>query len=197
MEKTKRRPGIFFRLGPDMRNAVAIERDGHGRGKPRKCKFSISRGQAPPQRASNTADNHQNDCGQKNAKALRPKPKVAVALVAAGLVLPAVVATWYVQTSARKAMLYTPPRTAGGTAVHSTMMTMAIKAAPHLSWQRTWRGGAVAGGDQHHLVPLGGDLRRGGRVLVGAEPRLGGAHRLQELGAGGARGAGGVCRRYN
>ena len=75
-----------------------------------------------------------------------PDWTVAVALVAAGLVLPAVVATWYVQTSARKAMLYTPPRTAGGTAVHSTMMTMAIKAAPHLSWQRTWRGGAVAGG---------------------------------------------------
>ena len=80
-----------------------------------------------------------------------PDWTVAVALVAAGLVLPAVVATWYVQTSARKAMLYTPPRTAGGTAVHSTMMTMAIKAAPHLSWQRTWRGGAVAGG----VVALG------------------------------------------
>lgn len=75
-----------------------------------------------------------------------PDWTVTVALVAAALGLPAVIATWYVQTSARKAMLYTPPRTAGGTAVHSTMTTMAIKAAPHMSWKRTWRGSALAGG---------------------------------------------------
>ena len=75
-----------------------------------------------------------------------PDWTVTVALVAAALGLPAVIATWYVQTSARKAMLYTPPRTSGGTAVHSTMTTMAIKAAPHMSWKRTWRGSALAGG---------------------------------------------------
>ena len=75
-----------------------------------------------------------------------PDWTVAVALIAAALGLPAVVATWYVQTSARKAMLKTPTMTPGGTAVHSTMATMAMRAAPHLSWKRTWRGGAVAGG---------------------------------------------------
>jgi len=71
---------------------------------------------------------------------------VPVALIAAALGLPAVLTTWYVQTAARRALLHTPTRTPGGTAVHSTMATMALKAVPHLSWRRTWGAGAISAG---------------------------------------------------
>jgi tRNA A-37 threonylcarbamoyl transferase component Bud32/tetratricopeptide (TPR) repeat protein len=71
-----------------------------------------------------------------------PEWAVPLALGVAALGLPAVVATWYVQRVARKALLTTPQHTPGGTQVHTTMATMALKAAPHVSWRRTWRAGA-------------------------------------------------------
>ena len=71
---------------------------------------------------------------------------VPLALVVAALGLPAVVLTWYVQRSARRAVLSTPQQTPGGTQVHSTMATLALRASPHVSWKRTWGAGATAGG---------------------------------------------------
>jgi tetratricopeptide (TPR) repeat protein len=71
-----------------------------------------------------------------------PNWTVPFALIVAGLGLPAVIATWYVQHTARKALLTTPRHTPGGTQVHTTMATMALRAAPHVSWKRTWRAGA-------------------------------------------------------
>ena len=75
-----------------------------------------------------------------------PSWTVPLVLIAAALGLPAVVGTWYVQTAARRALLNTPTRTPGGTAVHGTMATMALRAVPHVSWTRTWRAGAISGG---------------------------------------------------
>ena len=75
-----------------------------------------------------------------------PEWTVPLALVVAALGLPMVLATWYVQKTARKALLTTPMHTPGGTQVHTTMATMALKAAPMMSWKRTWRGGMLAGG---------------------------------------------------
>jgi tetratricopeptide (TPR) repeat protein len=75
-----------------------------------------------------------------------PSWTVPLALIVAGLGLPAVLVTWYVHTTARRALLNTPTRTPGGTAVQSTMATMALRAVPHVSWTRTWRGFALAGG---------------------------------------------------
>jgi tetratricopeptide (TPR) repeat protein len=71
-----------------------------------------------------------------------PDWTVPFALVVAGFGLPAVIATWYVQNTARKALLTTPQHTPGGTQVHTTLATMALRAAPHVSWRRTWRAGA-------------------------------------------------------
>lgn len=75
-----------------------------------------------------------------------PDWTVPLALAAAAFGLPAVLLTWYVQQSARRALLHTPTRTPGGTAVHSTMATIALRAIPHVSWKRTWGAGAISGG---------------------------------------------------
>mgnify|MGYP003346850209 FL=1 len=75
-----------------------------------------------------------------------PAWTVPLALTVAGLGLPAVLVTWYVQRTARRALLMTPMRTPGGTQAYSTMATMALKAAPIVSWKRTWRGGVMGGG---------------------------------------------------
>jgi len=75
-----------------------------------------------------------------------PEWTVPLALVVSGLGLPAVLATWYVQRTARRALLTTPMHTPGGTTAYSTMATMALKAAPMVSWKRTWRGGALSAG---------------------------------------------------
>jgi len=75
-----------------------------------------------------------------------PEWTVPLALVVAGFGLPAVLVTWYVQRTARRALLATPAHTPGGTQVHTTMATMALKVAPVVSWKRTWRGGMLAGG---------------------------------------------------
>ena len=75
-----------------------------------------------------------------------PSWTVSLVLAAAALGLPAVVFTWFVQQSARRAWLATPTRTPGGTEVHSTMSTIAMRAGEHVSWGRTWKAGAIAGG---------------------------------------------------
>jgi tetratricopeptide (TPR) repeat protein len=72
----------------------------------------------------------------------------AVILMALGL--PALLITAYVQRVARHVATATPTLTPGGTmaprAASGTMATMALKASPHLTWRRTWRGGAWAVG---------------------------------------------------
>jgi tetratricopeptide (TPR) repeat protein len=75
-----------------------------------------------------------------------PDWTVSLVLIVAALGLPAVLATWYVQRTARRALLTTPTRTPGGSTAHSTMATMALQASPHVTWKRTWRGGAIAAG---------------------------------------------------
>jgi tetratricopeptide (TPR) repeat protein len=61
--------------------------------------------------------------------------------------LPIIGVTAYVQRTAYRLYTATPAFTPGGTtAAHGTMATMALKASPHVSWRRTWIGGAVAVG---------------------------------------------------
>jgi len=73
-----------------------------------------------------------------------PSWTVPVVSVVAALGLPAVLITWLVQRSAQRAAQTTPIRTPGGTRVHYTMATMALRASPHVSWKRTSRAGLVA-----------------------------------------------------
>ena len=69
------------------------------------------------------------------------------ALVVAGLGLPAVLFTHFVQRAARRAATVTPTLTPGGTRLPaSTLATMAVQAATHVTWRRTWRAGAIAAG---------------------------------------------------
>ena len=77
-----------------------------------------------------------------------PEWVFAGSLVVMALGLPVVLVTGFVQRVTRRAMLATPTYTPGGTPVSSrgTMATMAIKAAPHMSWYRTARGGMYAFG---------------------------------------------------
>ena len=68
-------------------------------------------------------------------------------LVVMALGLPVVLWTGYVQHVTRRAMAATPTFTPGGTrtaARHGTLATMALRAAPHVSWYRTARGGMYA-----------------------------------------------------
>ena len=69
----------------------------------------------------------------------------ALGVMLAGL--PAIAITWYVQRTARRAYMATPTFTPGGTpSMQGTLATIAIKASPHVSWRRTWIGGALAVG---------------------------------------------------
>ncbi len=69
------------------------------------------------------------------------------ALIVAGLGLPAILFTAFVQQTARSALTRTPTLTPGGTmAPQGTMATIAVKASPHVSWRRTTRGGILAFG---------------------------------------------------
>ncbi len=68
-------------------------------------------------------------------------------LIVMALGLPVVLWTGYVQHVTRRAMTLTPTYTSGGTpstSAHGTIATMALKAAPHVSWYRTARVGAYA-----------------------------------------------------
>jgi tRNA A-37 threonylcarbamoyl transferase component Bud32/tetratricopeptide (TPR) repeat protein len=69
-------------------------------------------------------------------------------LILMGLGLPVVLWTGYVQRVTRRAMTATPTFTPGGTpsATHGTIATIALKAAPRMSWYRTARGGIYAFG---------------------------------------------------
>jgi hypothetical protein len=60
--------------------------------------------------------------------------------------LPVVLWTGYVQHVTRRALTMTPTFTPGGTPsmAQGTIATMALKAAPHVSWYRTARGGLYA-----------------------------------------------------
>jgi tetratricopeptide (TPR) repeat protein len=71
------------------------------------------------------------------------------ALVVMALGLPVVLWTGYVQRVTRRAMTATPTYTPGGspsTTAHGTIATIALKAAPRMSWYRTARGGMYAFG---------------------------------------------------
>jgi tetratricopeptide (TPR) repeat protein len=70
------------------------------------------------------------------------------ALVVMALGLPVVLWTGYVQRVTRRAMAATPTFTPGGSraATQGTIATIALKAAPHISWYRTARGGIYAFG---------------------------------------------------
>ncbi|WP_353267516.1 protein kinase [Gemmatimonas sp.] len=67
----------------------------------------------------------------------------AALLMAIGLV--ALLFTGWVQRASYRQLTTTPTLTPGGGAMPmGTMATLAIKASPHVSWQRTWKGGVVA-----------------------------------------------------
>jgi tetratricopeptide (TPR) repeat protein/tRNA A-37 threonylcarbamoyl transferase component Bud32 len=69
------------------------------------------------------------------------------ALIVMALGLPMILATSYVHRVTRRALVATPTLTPGGSpAPAGTMATMALKAAPHLSWRRTAVGGVAAVG---------------------------------------------------
>jgi tetratricopeptide (TPR) repeat protein len=69
-------------------------------------------------------------------------------LIIMALGLPVILWTAYVQRVTRRAYTATPTFTPGGTpsAIQGTMATIALKAAPHVSWYRTAKGGAYAFG---------------------------------------------------
>jgi tetratricopeptide (TPR) repeat protein len=67
-------------------------------------------------------------------------------LIVMALGLPVILWTGYVQRVTRRAITATPTYTPGGTpsTTHGTMANIALKAAPHVSWYRTARGGIYA-----------------------------------------------------
>jgi tetratricopeptide (TPR) repeat protein/tRNA A-37 threonylcarbamoyl transferase component Bud32/TolB-like protein len=68
----------------------------------------------------------------------------ALAVMALGL--PVILFTGYVQRVTRRSLTATPAITAGGghSVQQGTMATIALKASPHVSWQRTTRSGVYA-----------------------------------------------------
>ena len=67
------------------------------------------------------------------------------ALIVMALGLPVILFTAYVYHVSRQAVTLTPTFTPGGTpSHHGTFATLAVKASPHVSWRRTWVGGAYA-----------------------------------------------------
>jgi tetratricopeptide (TPR) repeat protein len=69
------------------------------------------------------------------------------ALIVAGLGLPVILFTAFVQRTAHRELTRTPTLTPGGTpAPQGTLATIAFKASPHVTWKRTVRGGVVAFG---------------------------------------------------
>ena len=66
-------------------------------------------------------------------------------LVAMALGLPVIFATHWVQRTTRRALTGSPTLTPGGSrAAQGTLVTMALKASPHMSWRRTTLGGVIA-----------------------------------------------------
>jgi tetratricopeptide (TPR) repeat protein len=71
------------------------------------------------------------------------------ALLVMALGLPVILFTAYVHHATKVAVTMTPTYTPGGhatTRTSSAMGTLALKASPHVSWRRTWMGGAYAVG---------------------------------------------------
>lgn len=67
--------------------------------------------------------------------------------------LPVIGFTWYAQRAAQRAYTATPTFTPGGSpSGQGTFATIAAKASPHVSWRRTWIGGAIAVGTFAGLV---------------------------------------------
>ncbi|MGB6500596.1 MAG: serine/threonine-protein kinase, partial [Thermoplasmata archaeon] len=68
--------------------------------------------------------------------------------------LPIIFFTAYVQRTAYRMYTTTPSYTPGGgnSPAHGTMATLALKASPHMSWRKTWIGGAIAVGAFAALV---------------------------------------------
>ncbi len=68
--------------------------------------------------------------------------------------LPIIGFTAWVQRVAHRTFTATPTFTPGGTpsTVQGTMATIALRASPHVSWKRTWMGGAIAVGGFVALV---------------------------------------------
>ena len=68
--------------------------------------------------------------------------------------LPVILFTWFVGRTMRRIATATPALTPGGgpAAPQGTMATIALKASPHISWRRTWIGGAWALGGFAVLV---------------------------------------------
>ena len=98
----------------------------------------------------------------------------ALAVMALGL--PVILFTGYVQRVTRRALTTTPAVTpGGGQQAHGTMATIALRASPHVSWQRTTRGGVYALGTFAVLVVAFMVMRAFGIGPVGsllAEGRL-------------------------
>ena len=75
------------------------------------------------------------------------------AIVVMALGLPVILFTGYVQSVTRRALTATPRLTPGGGArPQGTMATIALKASPHVSWQRAARGGLIAIGGFTALI---------------------------------------------
>jgi tRNA A-37 threonylcarbamoyl transferase component Bud32/tetratricopeptide (TPR) repeat protein len=68
-----------------------------------------------------------------------PDFTVAWATGAAALGLPALLATWWIQRTARRAQLATPTWTPGGTLTQTTLAGLAVKASPYATWRRARR----------------------------------------------------------
>jgi tRNA A-37 threonylcarbamoyl transferase component Bud32/tetratricopeptide (TPR) repeat protein len=75
----------------------------------------------------------------------------AIGVMLAGL--PIILITAYVQRTTHRVFTATPQRTPGGSPTpHGTLATLAVKVSPHVSWRRTWLGGAIAVGAFAALV---------------------------------------------
>ena len=72
------------------------------------------------------------------------------ALVVMALGLPVILFTGYVHRVVRRTATATPTLTPGGTVAASVpsgpLASLVMKASPHVSWRRTWLGGALAVG---------------------------------------------------
>jgi hypothetical protein len=80
----------------------------------------------------------------------------AGSLIVMALGLPVVLWTGYVQRVARRAVTMTPTYTPGGSpsVARGTIATMALKAAPKMSWYRTAKGGVYALGTFMVLIAV-------------------------------------------
>jgi tetratricopeptide (TPR) repeat protein len=90
-----------------------------------------------------------------------PEWVFAGSLIVMALGLPVILWTGYVQRVARRAATMTPTFTPGGTptTAHGTIATMALRAAPKMSWYRTARGGMYALGSFVALVGVAMAMR--------------------------------------